>query len=53
MCAIFEIDDISVFFDEILICLHLFFNFGVFVWDYYLLAVVVGDDGIRSLSYCF
>ena len=32
---------------------YLFSIYGVFVWDYYLLAVLVGDDGIQSLSCCF
>ena len=45
--------DLSGVFDGMLICLHLFSTFGVCVWDYYLLAVVVGAGGIRSLSYCF
>ena len=53
VCAIFEIVDLSGVFDEMLICLHLLSTFGVCVWDYYLLAVLVGDDGIRSLSCCF
>ena len=52
VCAIFEIVDWSGVFDEMLICLHLFSIVCVCVWDYYLLAVLVGDDGIRSLLRC-
>ena len=53
LCAILVFVDLSRVFDEMLICLHLFSTFGVCVGDYYLLAVLVGADGIRSLTCCF